>query len=280
MDKLLKINIVQWNAQSIYPKKLDFEQLLSKEKVHIAALCETWLDSLTNFTIRDYQVFRRDRLDTYGGVAILTHRTVKTQLCFSQQCNCRLVTRSGIEIVHVKILNCQYIENIISLYCPPAIHTSQSDWDTVFSIADSKTIFLGDFNGHHTNWSSKTDHRGKQIFDSLLDSNFITLNDGNPTRLKLVNGTLQRTSPDVSIVSCDISLKCNWRVTNESLGSDHLIIICSLAYHATPSFIKKRNYQKANWDQYKNYIQDRLANFDLPSHPQKAYDKFITSILI
>lgn len=264
----VKINILQWNSQSVLPKRIDLEQILFLEKVHIAALCETWLNSDCNFNIKDYNVFRCDRPDSYGGVAILTHKSIKAQQCRSP------ITNPGIEIVHVKIFNCSSIENVVSIYCPPNVRTTQNDWESLFSIANSKTLILGDYNGHHSSWSTKTDQRGTHIFDSLIDHSFVTLNDGRPTRIKLINGILQKSAPDLSIVSSDLCLMFEWSVTNESLGSDHMIIKLKTSDSYIPRIVKKRNFTKADWTAYRNFIQDALAEYTLPVNPQEAYNFF------
>lgn len=109
MDKTkkLQLNIIQWNAQSIKTKLTSFEHLLSTDKIHIAALCETWLDSNFHFRIKEYNVFRKDRQDGYGGVAIVTHRSIRAQFKDLKSSN------PGIEVICVKILNL----SIFRTYC-------------------------------------------------------------------------------------------------------------------------------------------------------------------
>lgn len=160
---LNSVNIIQWNCQSLQPKLIEFELLLSQEKVHIAILSETWLDPDTPLRISGYSIHRQDRDDGYGGVAIILHSSIKFQLYQMNCCN------PGIQLLRIKILNCLNLENIFSVYCPSSVHTVSSDWDSVFSLCHNKTIIAGDFNGHHTNWSIKTDARGIQLFDVILD---------------------------------------------------------------------------------------------------------------
>lgn len=212
------LNILQWNSRSIKPKIVEFEQILCQEKIHFAALSETWLNPEISLILKEYDIFRLDRDDSYGGVAILTHKSFIAQI-IPLQCS-----NPAIEVVAVRISNCKLIDCIVSVYCPPSASTSVTDWDIIFLISNRKTIIIGDFNGHHPNWSNKTDSRGIQIFEALIDHNFVTLNDGRITRFKLVNNALQQSAPDVTMISSDIALKFNWTVTNECLGSDHLMI--------------------------------------------------------
>ncbi|CAH0729550.1 unnamed protein product, partial [Brenthis ino] len=240
-----------------------------QEKICDTILSETWLVPEHAFRINGYSIFRADRIDGYGGTAILTHKSIKATLCNLTS------TNTEIQAVHVRLLNCAEIENIISIYCPSSVRTSKNDWDYFFSLFNHKTIIAGDFNGHHPNWSSKEDTRGNQIFDSILENNFITINDGTDTRIKLVNGVIQKTSPDLTSVSTDLAFKFKWEVINENLGSDHMLIKVSTEIECPRKYTKRRNYKKANWPSYMNKIESDLVNFTLPSDPQTAYNKFI-----
>lgn len=188
-------------------------------------------------------------------------------------------SNEGIEILHVKVLNCDVIENIISVYCPPSAHTCLQDWQNLFSLFSKRTIIMGDFNGHHTNWSRKVDNRGSQIFDALLDSSFVSLNDCSPTRIKLSNGILQQLSPDITLASTDIALKFNWSVTNETLGSDHRIIVLSSFLEKCKTTILKRNFKKADWASYTCFLDNLFSsNFFVQNNLQSAYDLFVDNL--
>lgn len=255
------------------PKTITLEQLLVQERIHICAISETWFEPDSSFKINGYNVFRQDRADGYGGVAILTHSSIQAQQCRIQYQNI------GIEILKVKLHNCGEVENIWSIYCPPNIRTSQLDWDHIFGSMQDKSIVLGDFNGHHSNWSSKTDPRGMQIFDSIMENNLVSLNDGRPTRIKIAGGRLQSSSPDISIASTDLAVKLKWNVTNESLGSDHLIIKVTIGINVPRTTKYKRNYKKADWESYKQYLDNIFGDLQLPCCLQEAYDLFLTCIL-
>lgn len=266
------LKILQWNSQSIVPKVTVFEHLLLQEKIHFAAICETWLNSDININFKNYNIFRKDRIDSYGGVAILIHKSFQAQICQISYSN------PYIELLCVKIYNCECVEFLVALYCPPNVNTTSSDWDNIFSIFNRKTIILGDFNGHHPNWSNKNNSRGTQIFDSLIDSNFVILNNGSSTRLKLVNGLLQQSAPDITLASSDISVQFDWRVTSECLGSDHLIIIMSYSNIYSPIYLKKRNFKRADWDKYRQILTEKFTDLAVPNNPQDAYNTFIETI--
>lgn len=52
-------------------KLRELELLLSQEKVHICIISETWLEPDSALRISGYNIYRQDRFDSYGGVAVL-----------------------------------------------------------------------------------------------------------------------------------------------------------------------------------------------------------------
>lgn len=266
---LQAINIIQWNSQSIRNKKFEFETVLNREKVHIAVISETWFDPGSEFRLNGYNLFRKDRSDGYGGIAIMTHCSIKAQECEFIHPN------NGIQVLHIKLLNTQHLENIISIYCPSDVRTSIADWDIIFSRLSQNSIIAGDFNGHHSNWSTKTDPRGRNIFDSAIENDFVSLNDGSPTRIKLVNGLVQKTAPDITFCSSNTALRYNWKTTNENLGSDHLILKISTEISRPTQYRKRRMYNKADWKTYKLKIEELFKDYNHSMDPQTAYNNFI-----
>lgn len=266
------LNILQWNSQSLKPKLVSFGELLIQLKIHIALVNETWLDSEDSVILRNYNTYRRDRTDGYGGVAIIVHRSVK---CSVHTLHC---INTNIEAIHLRLYNCKYLENVVCVYCPSSVRTTLTNWEEFFALFPEKTLIGGDFNGHHSNWSYKTDVRGTQIADAALDNDYVPLNDGSVTRIKLVNGYLQKSSPDITFVSSDIACKFEWSVVNENLGSDHLMIKInsSLGYYQN-NIIKKRNFKRINWPAYVGNLRDHFLEVQVASFNrsvQAMYDFF------
>ncbi|VVC87484.1 unnamed protein product [Leptidea sinapis] len=87
--------ILYMNAQSLHPKLTEFDLLLNQVKVHVAIISETWLSLEDSLQIRGYNVFRSERTDCFGGVAILTHRSLKVQ---QQYCT---ISNTLIEIIAI-----------------------------------------------------------------------------------------------------------------------------------------------------------------------------------
>lgn len=271
-NKDILLNLLQWNAQSLKPKLEEFQLLLLQEHVHIALISETWLAPEFRLNINQYNVYRRDRDDSYGGIAIITHKSIKAQeLSVS-------VNNIGIEILCLRLINGGILEFITLIYCPSSVRTTQAEWDQVFSMFNKKCIILGDFNAHHTDWSYKDDCRGKQIHESALEFGFVSVNDGQPTRLKLVNGRLQKSSPDITFASADVAINCDWSALSENLGSDHIFIKIKIKYQDQLHVSKTRNYKLADWNTYKNIISEHLLHPQERKDVQGLYDYFIQQI--
>lgn len=80
---------MQLNIRSLSNKRDILEHYLEVNKIDIAILCETWLkDQLIKF--RNYKIITRNRLDGYGGVAILVANEIKyselTQINYNAIC--------------------------------------------------------------------------------------------------------------------------------------------------------------------------------------------------
>ena len=268
----VKLNIMQWNAQSVRPKLTSFMELLRQEQIHVCVVSETWLEPNSPLNVNGYTLYRQDRYDSYGGVAVLVHNSVK-----SQQKRLRIVN-TDIELLCVELFNCSPVEYIICMYCPPRILVNKNDWESLLSAFTSNTLILGDLNAHHGSWSNRTNQRGTLLFDTMVNSNYVVLNDGSNTRIRLVNGNLQQSSPDVSLATLDISLQWNWVVLNETLGSDHLVIKLSSNYLQTTQPIVKRNFRKADWLGYSEFLKSTLQCFQVTSDIQESYDKFIHAL--
>lgn len=266
------MNIIQWNAGSLEPKLRNLELILSREKIHLAFISETWLSEEDTIRISQYNIFRADREDSYGGVCAITHKSVKiTQASHS-------IRNSEIETLVLKVLNVTGLKNIIIIYCPPSARTTQQDWSHIFELYTSETIIVGDMNGHHTLWSGKNDKRGEYIYQAMFDNDYICLNDGNHTRIRMVNGVLQQSSPDISFASTDIATNFSWSSTNETLGSDHTLIKIRMGFEKSGIHIKKRNFKEAHWDQYTEMLEETFESFSLSGDTQNCYDSFIGAI--
>ena len=187
-----------------------------------------------------------------GGVLILVKNGL-TYTSLSTQSLSSLDPSSDYLAIAFKVKGASRI-HLFNVYAPP-IRSSSSDsrpksFSSFLLPSFPTTYIFGD--SHHSSWDS---HSGKELFDWLLSSDLLPLN--NPEHHTLLHrATGNRSSPDLSLVPARIASKCTWQ-TLPDLGSDHLPIYITISIsplinsiHHPPSF----NYNKARWDDYLIYI--------------------------
>ena len=107
------LNILQWNAEGVFNKKVPLTERLHKEDVDVACIQETHLNTNHRFSIRGYQTFRLDREGRHkGGVLILVRNNIAAS-------DFKVDTNQQAEIHGVKITVDNSAINIFNLYCPP-----------------------------------------------------------------------------------------------------------------------------------------------------------------
>ncbi|CAG4942331.1 unnamed protein product [Parnassius apollo] len=89
--------MLEWNSQSIKPKRTEFDQLLNSEKIHIAAICETWLNAEVMLKITERRLaldlFRKnptpDNLDKLKDKIRISQQLIRkeTRKSFSNFCS-------------------------------------------------------------------------------------------------------------------------------------------------------------------------------------------------
>ena len=102
---------------------------------------------------------------------------------------------------------------------------------------------------------------GEEVFDWIISSDFLSLNDPNtPTLLHRSSGN--RSSPDISFAPSSLALSCSWEVLQD-LSSDHLPILLSVPL-STVFRPKERpsslNFQKARWDDFASYFDSHCPS--------------------
>ena len=106
------------------------------------------------------------------------------------------------------------------------------------------TVILGDINAHGTDWGNRqTDSRGRVIEQYIDREQLNMLNSEAPSH---ISGT----AIDLTILSPEVTLDCDWQVYESVLNSDHFTIIFTIA--KSPSDTEpgsNLNYKKANWQE-------------------------------
>ena len=250
---------------------------------------ESHLSSDSTFHIPGYKTLQKNRSMTRrattdstknlgGGVLILVKNGL-TYTSLSTQSLSSLDPSSDYLAITVKIKGASPI-HLFNIYVPPICPSSSDSRPKSFSpflLSSSPTYYLhfGDFNGHHSSWDfhSPEDQSGKDLFDWLLSSDLLPLNNLEHHTL-LHRATGNHSSPDLSLVPAQMASKCTWQ-TLPDFGSDHLPISIPTSplinsFHRPPSF----NYNKARWDDYLTYNDTHCptpSNFTTLSLSEATY---------
>ena len=172
--------------------------------------------------------------------------------------------------------------NFYSLYKPPQVEISSSNWQLFLQSLERPFVLCGDFNAHHISWgSSITDRHGSKLLQAIEEEQLVIMNDDSPTRLTSPNTT--NSVIDLCIVSDGLAAVLEWKVSEEVLGSDHFAITISLksSQGSTEnsdgiSGPPRWNLKKANWAKFQINME-RLTK-EAMSRGDFSYDKFTTNL--
>jgi len=285
-------NIIQWNVRSLPARLPSLQHLLSDHKCSIALLSETWLLPSRALTMPQFKIYRSDRSDGYGGVAIAAHNSFKSKLIPLDIATRNRFTHCKIDIIGIEVhlINSHPPLKFWSCYIPSSSNVPSNLWHEFFNLISHNTLLGGDFNAFHPAWGSQLAfRRGSQIYDCINSFGLCSLNDGSPTHVGRPNST--NSAIDLSFCSPDIIWYLSWQVLNDPHGSDHIPIIitanfnritdpvpsCS-ALDSSPSIYLPFNFNKANWSSYSLQIHNSISSVTNSSSPVFSYSTF-TSII-
>ena len=205
-------NIIQWNLNSFKSKKYRLEY-----NVDIVALQETKNDVNNEIKIKGYKVYQEDRNTRGGGVLLAIHKNIPSS---------RLNIVTNLEAVACTVFYCNKQINICNIYLPEHAIVNRDVLNDLLNSIPNPKLILGDVNAKHPAWgSSITSPRGTLLIDRFLNHDLMILNDMSPTRYDKNKNVYSH----IDITCCSVSLadKFNWRVLENTYGSDHFPIMIS-----------------------------------------------------
>ena len=179
-----------------------------------------------------------------GGVALYMHSS-----CPYQQPN----INSEHRVVAVRVHPSQMKTiTVASIYVSGSTAITKESLGNVFSQLPHLYLLLGNFNAHSEMWENARSFRRGRTVESVMEDEFICLNDGRATH---ESGT----AIDLSICTPGIAVDLQWNRWPSVPSSDYYPIIITLAKNVVPTMIEKRyNCKKGNWDEY--YIDEAIDN--------------------
>ena len=277
------MTIVSWNAEGLRPKQAELQRWLPTVRADVVAIQEAQLPKVAP-RLAGYQppvVVRRAR-------GRITGAAVKGgDVCIYVRAGLHFTVLEGpflartddtTEICGVRILG-QTPTDIINIYRPPIRATGddrQDNFDPQLLPSDSRTLLVGDINGHHPSWDDnceEADAVGERVADWLEDVGWIPLNNGAPTLISYRTGS--KTAPDLAACSGELAGRASWS-TGTDIGSDHLPMIVELQTTAAPPRRTRKTkwaHHKANWLEFQRVCEEALS---VPAPPGSTVQQLAT----
>lgn len=291
--KRSSFKVLQWNADDIRTKMVEFRTCLTENNIDIALVQESKLLSKhPDPRVEGYAVVRQDRpahadgTERLGG-GLLTF--VKTDIPFSvvQQ---KPDPDSILETLSIKVNSTRKGQiTITNCYCPPIRNTEnevrQSGFDPAALSRLKAQLIAGDLNAHSQLWddNQQPDEMGDKLEEWLMTNNMMCINSGTATRTN--KGTGGGSTPDIAFVPSNWADKAQWS-TLECIGSDHLPILITLNMDMTiikcaPALAGRRwNWKRADWDAFANEIDRKIPEIDVTGAKLTNRIKMLTKVIL
>ena len=176
--------------------------------------------------------------------------------------------------------------NIASVYLPKGPNDFNTEW--LKSLQDQqpgKWVISGDFNAHSPFWENNCSIvTSNRLVENIVDSSFYLLNDGSVTRIPDVSKH-RATAIDLTLVSPELVPSCSWETHRDSLGSDHVPIIITMAekdkyrVNNKDEVVPKYNYKKANWGLFQNILSTQDFEKAKNENVDTMYSNFTGCVL-
>ena len=174
---------------------------------------------------------------------------------------------------------------IICAFMPPNSGADLLAWRSLFaSVSTGAAILLcGDFNAHSGHWGSTlTNAAGRLISGLVSDLDLIPLNDSSPTFI--AGPGMLCNNLDLVILSASLFHLSSFYVGDDSFGSDHLPVFCSLdaSLQRVRSGSRRFNIKNLDWPGFRSRC-DELARFlqprlELGDDLRSIYADFLTGV--
>ena len=174
---------------------------------------------------------------------------------------------------------------IICAFMPPNSGADLLAWRTLFACVPTGAaiLFCSDFNAHSGHWGSTiTNAAGRLISGLVSDFDLIPLNDSSPTFI--AGPGILCNNLDFVFLSASLFHLSSFYVGDDSFGSDHLPLLCSLdaSLQRGRSASRRFNIKNLDWpgfrsrcDELSRYLQPRL---ELGDDPRSIYRDFLTGV--
>ena len=256
------IKILQWNADGVLKKWTELSDRLREQKVDIALIQETKLNSRRRTPqVNGYAPIRFDRPEGNGGGLLCL---IQSDLPFTSQNEWNCV-KGNVQTATFKARTAKRQWLTFTNICtPPNRETGGEETIVTSHIPTNRNCFLaGDLNDHSLSWdhTQPQDSRGDRIEEWIADCNLFSANKDEATRHNRATGITS--SPDIFLAPITWLNRVSWQTGEDIGGSGHLPILITLQ---TKVKLIKPPARSQRW----------MANADLSLFAKKLEQKICT----
>ena len=145
-----------------------------------------------------------------------------------------------------------------SVYISPNKEPKELELNNLIEQLPRPFVIMGDFSNHNGIWGSKKTDKKSKVIVSLLNQNQLCMyNNKSNTYLHPATGTYS--AIDLSICDPSLFLNYNWKVNNDTCGSDYFPILLENTIDELSKRTPRWNQGKANWDRFKTSCLAQLT---------------------
>jgi hypothetical protein len=250
------INVLSINIRGLRSKVDELSLFLEEENIDICAIQETKLKNNLEFNFKSYIAYYLHHFSetSRGGTTLLIKKHIKHKIISKNYVG-------NSEFFTIKIFGSPKDMLIHSVYQHPTELIDTNKYKSLIS-NNLFNLIIGDLNATHNLIKGKRiNHNGKLLFELLLDSDLMCLNNDTPTFYH-VNGKYFEILDYALITSNFYSYIDKFSVL-EDVGSDHLPILIKFKSINTRQNVNNSsnkhqfNYNKANWSEFKKLIKKK-----------------------
>ena len=222
-------------------------------------------------------IFRRERDQQGGGVAIFVKSGIDHKIL--------KLPNSNLETVGMRIFGTRKNIDIINIYAPKSAALTETELNKLSNNLENNVVILGDFNSHNRLWehhcnSNNEDKKSEEIIKFMTNKNLTLLNNGAYTRHDVHANTFS--AIDLTFTNPALSIRCNWTVHDNLMGSDHFPIVTEIEQKITfndYAHVPKWKLDKADWHQFRTILKHKGITIDDEADLDQCNEKIIEAIL-
>ncbi|KAJ8910998.1 hypothetical protein NQ315_011263 [Exocentrus adspersus] len=242
------LRVASWNINSFTQGKRELQEVVNRLDIDVMAIQETLLIEADRASLPGYTLYRKERQQRRGGVALAVRRGI-------EHYSVHVPEMETIEAIAVGIRTERYGEiTVASCYHPPNRTVEIQDLEALMAIGPA-LIAIGDFNAKALDWNCLTqNYSGAELRRFLANNNDV--HAVGPE--ELTYDGLGRTRPDVLDIALlkAIPLQVQLEVVYEG-SSNHSPILLTVGEPTPPGgTVTKR---RTNWAQFRAEMQRNTA---------------------